>query len=223
VTTLEDKKKTADLDRRLKEAISSIPEVISARIILDDQDEVIEIQVKTNEKEDLELLRRRIITNLREELGLEIDGGKIFLEKEIVERKVPTRVPLQERVVLTGVDLSIYGNMIRVRVKLKKNSNEAIGVSEGPNTSYNQLKIVAEATVKSVENLISEQNIYYVDSVLITNMGENRVVSVLLYGYDFKNEKTLVGSSIIKNNIQQSVVFATLDALNRILSLHLNK
>jgi hypothetical protein len=48
-------------------------------------------------------------------------------------------------------------------------------------------------------------------------LADEETVLVMVKLYKERSEKTLTGSAVVAQSLQQSVVYATLDALNRVL------
>ena len=94
------------------------------------------------------------------------------------------------------------------------------GVANGHNSATGQLRQVAAATLKAVEQSQGlEGSLMLEDMSIGTALAGKSLVSVAVNLVSSRGEELLVGSAIIKQDSWKAVVNATLDAVNRRLSV----
>jgi uncharacterized SAM-dependent methyltransferase len=76
---------------------------------------------------------------------------------------------------------------------------------------------VAQATVSAVQEFLAEEVALSAQNVEFLKLGRGRCVVVSLSLLAGRQEKTLVGTCAVEQDVQQAVVCATLNALNRVV------
>jgi hypothetical protein len=125
--------------------------------------------------------------------------------------------PLTTRLRFEGVTVAIDSLGCRVKVELSLEGREAIGEAQGANAARQLPRLVAEATVDALAKFVDPGCALSVAEVKGITLGDEDTVLVMIKLFKDRSEKTLTGSSVVAQSLQQSVVYATLSALNRVL------
>ena len=93
-----------------------------------------------------------------------------------------------------------------------------MGTAAGWSTRSGAHRLVAQATVAAVQEFLADELALGLMDVEFLKLGKKRGVVVSLSMLVERQEKILVGTCVIEQDLHQAVVFATLAALNRLVS-----
>ena len=142
------------------------------------------------------------------------EGGNPVKDDEVVEFPVeefPSRLGFQ------SVNLFISQESIQAEVELVRDGLEVLGNATSENLSVSPIRVVAEATLKAAGELLEESARFCLAEVREIRLGETIAVVVKVDLLRHRDIKSLAGCSLFSANINQTAVFATLDAVNRVL------
>lgn len=120
-----------------------------------------------------------------------------------------------KRIKYEGFIMEINDNNIECKVTLNYDEEDFIGSKTAIKTNLNRRKVVAQAAVVAVEEIIGQPLIFDVQDVIINNSRDISFVAVIINMVVNDSEEAMVGSAIIKNDINEAIAKATLDAVNR--------
>src|SRR6185436_10546960 len=138
------------------------------------------------------------------------------------ERPAP-RVRLAEpptggaRVRFVSANLYVAGLRTQAQVELTWRGMARLGSATGPGTRENAERLVASATLSALQPYLGEERTLAVEDVARLRMGRRTVYVVSVKLLEQRSEKVLTGSCTLEQDAPQTVVFATLAAVNRIL------
>ncbi|MDI6809350.1 MAG: hypothetical protein QME66_10265 [Candidatus Eisenbacteria bacterium] len=205
-----------------------LKDVLAVEITVQNGD-IAEIHVVTEGSRSAKNLVRDIESALFAELKRKVDHRKI----SIAQKKDIPEVPLDRmrhsglsfetekvshsyRVCFEGVNLLVSGNKAHAQVELSLNGLEILGSASGSSSRENSLRLVGDAALQAIEGLIDDDCAFSLGNVEVVRLGSEEVVLVgvrLLCG---RTEKVLAGSCVVEEEVQKSVVYAVLDAVNRV-------
>lgn len=128
--------------------------------------------------------------------------------------------PIEEfdsRFAFQSVNVFITRGTVKAEVELVRDSVESFGTAQGGNPTGPPWRIIAEAALRAVSEFLDESKRLCLVEVLKVAVGEKSAFVVSVDVVDERNTKSLAGCSIIAGNENQSVVYATLDAVNRVI------
>lgn len=195
-----------------EEIICKIDDVSKCKIIASG-DELTEIHVLAG------------INRSPKQISRDIETALLTLKDYSVDRKIISIAQIDTgfkeklgRIKFEGINLTSFENKVKCEVSLDYEEESYKVVETGIKSSAIKKKIVARSTLKAVEKILDKENIFDVMNVCITNCGDVSFVSVLITMVPHDSEETVVvGSSIIKDDINESIAKASLDAVNRII------
>lgn len=120
-----------------------------------------------------------------------------------------------KRIKFGGISLDAQGNMLECEVKLLYEGEEFFVKQVGIKTIANRKKIVAKATIDAVEKILEQVFVFDVQEVISTTNRDITFISVLVNMVIDDSEETMVGAAIVKDDINEAIVKATLAAINR--------
>lgn len=122
-----------------------------------------------------------------------------------------------ERIRFGSVNLFVSGPRTQAQVELRWKGLSRMGSASGWSTRDGAYRLVAQATLAGVQEFLESEVAFGIQDVEFTRMGRRRVALVALALLAHRQEKILVGSCAVEQDVQQAVVLATLAALNRVV------
>ena len=121
------------------------------------------------------------------------------------------------RVELGRVSLHHGPQGTEAEVTLTSSSVQATGRAAGPSTRFEVRRVVAQATLDAVTRLADGAPSFSLGEVEERDLGNRRVVLVCVNRSQGRSETHLIGCCEIGYDPTQAVIFAVLDALNRLV------
>jgi len=122
-----------------------------------------------------------------------------------------------ERIRYVGVNLFVSGARTQAQVELRWKGFPRMGSASGWSTRGSAHRLIAQATLAAVQEFLADEVALALDEVLVVRQGRQRVVLVSFALVSHREERTLLGSCVVQQDLQRSVVLATLSALNRLV------
>jgi len=122
-----------------------------------------------------------------------------------------------ERIRFGSVNLFVSGPRTQAQVELRWKGLARMGGASGWSTRDGAQRLVAQATLAAVQEFLEGEVAFGQPEVDFLRMGRKRLAVVALSLIAHRQEKLLVGSCAVEQDVPQAVVLATLAALNRIM------
>ncbi len=204
--------------------MASVQGVSSCRIRIDGSGQVSEVHVVSRAGKSPKLVARDVEGILKAEMDLDVDYKKIGVVVLDAEHEAPADIAPEEfpilehasRFAFVSVNVVSTRAGLRAEVELSRESAEAFGSSESENPSSNALTVIAEATLRAVSEFLDDDIRLCLGGLLKVSLAGDDAILVRVDIIGARHSKTLAGSSMVAGNEAQSVVFATLDAINRL-------
>jgi len=195
----------------VQDIINKIEGVIRSKVVKENG-EISEIHVLANNCKSPKQILRDIESALYAMYDLKIDRNKISIASIQSEDVITTK-----RVKFNSVQLKNQLNTLECCVTLIYDDNEYKVEDVAINTSINKKKLVSKTTLKAVESILGQEYIFDVQDVLINTSNDISVVTVIVNALLSGTEEVLVGSALVKNDLNETIARATLDAINRVV------
>jgi hypothetical protein len=196
----------------LEEAAARLPSVSAVRITERDGD-IDEVHVLAAPDRATRQVVRDVQTLALARFGITIDRGAIS-----VVSIGPDRIAAgDDRPAILGVHEIPEGPRTTVAVTLRWHAEEYVGTSTGPAAQSARLRLVGEATVRAVEDLLGDEALA-LDSIGGVSMGMRTVMIAVVVSTGDRGEEIAVGSALSDGEDSEAAVRAVLDALNRRIS-----
>ena len=231
---------TPDVIARAEELVSRIQGISSCRISTDETGRIGEVHVAATARKSPKLVARDVEAVLNAELGIQVDHRKISVvvydqppaesapapqpqqpqqaaappQEEIVE------FPIEEhpaRFVFQSVNQFQSQENVQAEVELTRNGMECFGSATSIKFGQSHLNVVAEATLSAIGELLDDAVRLCLSGVVESPIGDDVAIIVKVDLLQERDSKSLIGCSLYSGNTNQSVVFATLDAVNRVV------
>ncbi|MDP2872891.1 MAG: hypothetical protein Q8P31_10195 [Bacillota bacterium] len=207
----------ADSEARAREyegTIRRIRDVISARVVFSPDGAIDEIHVLASGGRGAKQLVRDVESSLMAQ-GVAVDHRKISVALLAPEQSDTGG----QRAKIAGFTVSRSGRTIEARVRLEYRGTSAEGVAQGPGTTDGRHRALAEATLGGVQRFIKVQSELFLEECGLVQVGNKRAATVCVTELDSEGERTLIGSCLCRQDDAEAMIRATLDAVNRRLSL----
>jgi predicted nucleic-acid-binding protein len=190
--------------------IRRIRDVISARVMISPEGLVEAIHVLASGNRGAKQLVRDVESSLMAQ-GLQVDHKKISVALLSPEAQDTGG----HRARILGFSLARSGRIVEARVKLEFKGAAAEGTAQGPGTNDGRNRALAEATLSAVQRYITAQSELFLEDCGLVQIGSKKAATVCVVEFDAQGERTLLGSSLCKQDETESFIRATLDAVNR--------
>jgi hypothetical protein len=229
---------TPDEIAKAQDLVGSLQGVSSCQISTDASGEITEVHVVAVTDKAPKFVARDVESCLKAAMGLDVDHRKIgvaVVESDIEHTPEPTRepdrvsarsgeavveFPLEEyasRFAFQSVNLFIAQHSIRAEVELSRGSVTAFGSDQSDRPSRAPLETVAQATLQAVSEYLDESVRLCLVGLRRISVDDTDTIVVIVDRVSGRDSKRLAGASVVTKNENQTVVFATLDAVNRVL------
>jgi hypothetical protein len=172
---------------------------------------------------------------LRERFGLGVDAERVQLVEDAEVTEEPDLEPIDQpshtsngdirdaRPAIVRMHLVSSGLDITASVTLSLDGRVETGEATGTATQTGVQRAVALATLKAVEHLTDSQARFELDHLDLTPTGRDRTVIAGITLVTATGSERLTGAAVVREDVRQAVIRATLDALNRRLGALLSE
>jgi len=221
---MDSKKLTPEQARQAEAVLARVPGVASCRIRTDASGEIREVHVVATAGKPPAGVAREVESRLKSELNLEVDPARIAV---VVPEGVVAppgegveEFPILEhasRFAFVSVNVVSSRDGIRAEVELSRDSSAAFGASLSDNVAVPPRTAVAEATLRAISEFLDDATRLCLSGVVKVPLGDDEAVVVRVDVVGSRCTKSLAGCALVGGNENQCVVFATLDAVNRVI------
>jgi len=226
-----------------EQLIKTLRDVIGVDITVEDG-ELLEINILATGDRAPRMIARDVRSALKAQLRVDVDHRKISVAQRRDESGaaglpglpamtathepaephdppvidlVPHLAPASaaRRLQFLNLDLSKSPHRTLARVELALGTGEAAGEAEGPSTQEESLRLIARATLVAVQRFTGEDTQFALVDLKTIAMGDDTAILVGIHHQNGRERQMLSGSATAGRDLQTSVVFATLAALNR--------
>lgn len=198
----------------IEETMEKLDSVISYKMILGENDIIDEIHIVSNGNKSVKQLLRDVQSILIATYNIQVDHKKISIATIQDEslKKPECRLKI--------VSVSHEKNGQRATVKVTLDNHEDVFESSimGINTSRNIDRMIVDATLKTVENAFGYEDTFILEDIKTIGVSVEQVVIVIIMGIHNSREQRFCGSALVGSDYKETVVKASLDAINRYLS-----
>jgi hypothetical protein len=207
---------------QVEDVVRQLKDVMSTRAILGPSGRIDELHVLVSPKRAPKQIARDIESALRAHLDVPLDYKKISIAQ------VQGRSALNgggaaglPRLRFADVSLTVTGSRGEAVVHLKREDVVYTGMATGHASSYNQMRLIATAAIRAVEDAQDQDGTMVVEDLQTdVRLAGHKAVTVLVSALTSpKGEELLTGSALVRYDVWKAVVNATLNAVNRRVSM----
>ncbi|MGQ9791420.1 MAG: hypothetical protein ACUVR7_12265 [Armatimonadota bacterium] len=197
---------------QVEHVIRQLRDVLSARVVVDKTGAIQEIHVLVSSNRSPKQVVRDIESALLASHGIVVDHRKI----SVAQMQGALLRSVKNRLRVADVEITVNGTKAEATVHLQRGSETFTGQAAGQGSQSNQLRLIANATVRAVEQACRMTDQIAVEDINPSVMVAGRqIVIAVVNMLSQYGEDVLTGSALVRNDVNRAVVNAVLDALNR--------
>ena len=204
-----------ELILEIETALSQVAEIRAARIVSSDEGVIQEIHVLADPSKTPKQLVRDIESMIMAQFGIPIDHKKVSIAQLGRESIVSDDKPEPARARIHSVSTDVMGVRAVSTVILELEGEMYTGVAEGPASTTGRRRLVGQATLNAVEKYTNGTFGFALEDVALVTLGRERVAVSCVILVTPLGEQALAGSALARQSENDSLVRATLDAINR--------
>jgi hypothetical protein len=201
----------------IENSLSQVAEIRAARIVSSEEGVIQEIHVLALPSKSPKQLVRDIESTIMAQFGIAIDHKKVSiaqLGRESITESTDEEFNAQ-RARIHSVHTEASGYRAEATVTLELEGELYTGIAEGPASTTGRRRLVAQATLDAIERYVDGQFGFALEDVAIIALGRERVATVCVVLVTPLGEQAFSGSALSRQSENDSIVRATLDAINR--------
>ncbi len=202
--------------QEIESIIAQIQGVISGRLVCHDG-EIVEVHVLADKTRSPKQVVRDIESAVLIKLGLEIDHKRISVAQ--LESGITASAYEESRFQFKGITYSAENNHIAIMITIKAGADLYTAKITGPNTKNNRLRLTASATLSAIEQSLNIEGRFIIGDIQKIDLCDQEILVTAIYFRSNHQEEILLGTAINKGDDLESTVRASLDAINRRLTL----
>lgn len=195
----------------MEEIINNIPEVISSKIVFNENNELEEIHVLASNQRNAKQISRDIQSALTAKFDMKIDHKIISVAQISFKQEADNEFRLK----IHSIGYSVIGNIAEIKVVLQKGEELIEGTVQGINSKNNVYRMVANATLECIHSLLRMNNAFIVEDIERVQLAKRNAMVIAVSLITQHEEELMVGSAVVKKDEYEAIVRATLDAINR--------
>lgn len=199
---------------KCEDLINGLSGVIASKIVEDDNGMISDVHVLISKERHPKQLSKDVQTVLATHLNQKVDHRCISIAQTGIGH-----IQNDCRVHFKAVNTRISGKEVYVEVELIKNGASYTSHAQGVNTRKNADQITIEATLGCLKEMINTDELLMIEDFDVVNLAKTPVVMVAVNLVNRFSEDVLVGSAMLREDRKESLVRATLDAVNRKISI----
>lgn len=207
----------------IEATLSEIAEIKAARVVADADGRILEIHVLALPTKAPKQLVRDIESAIMARFGIPIDHRKISIaqigrEDTVIETPATARsTAVRPRIV--AVNAAVSGVQASASVSLEIAGSTYIGQAAGPASQSSRARHVALATLDAVGQYTGDSATFALEDVTLVQLGREKVAVACISLVSPFGEQSFTGSAVVRQTESDSIVRATLDAINRRIGL----
>lgn len=200
----------------IEEALSQVSEIRAARVVTSANGAIDEIHILALPSKAPKQLVRDIESTLQAAFGIAIDHKKISIA-QLGQENVPQvdGAKLQARAQIKSINAEVAGVYVNMAVSLGLEGETFIGKATGPASRTGRDRLVAEATLDAIAQYLQGAFTFALEDVEIVRLGRESIAVSCVVLVTSLGEQAFAGSALVRQNEKDSIVRATLDAINR--------
>ncbi len=200
----------------IEATLSLVSEIKAARVVTSPEGVIQEVHVLALPTKSPKQLVRDIESTLMARFGIAIDHKKISIAQLGQDSMPEIDTGISEvRARIMEINANVAGVHAAVTVTLELEGDTYAGKASGPASSTGRQRLVATATLDAVEQYAQGALSFALEDVSIIQLGRENVAVSCVTLVSPLGEQAYAGSALVRQNEKDSIVRATLDAINR--------
>lgn len=200
----------------IEQALCQVAEIKAARVVTSPEGVIQEIHILALPTKSPKQLVRDIESTIMASFGIPVDHKKISIA-QLGQEVLPKEDKQQDanRPRIKSINFQVTGVQATVTVELELEGDEYVGEATGAASQTGRLRLVAQATLNAVEQYTHGSYSFALEDVAVVQLGREKAAVCCMALVTPLGEQSFVGSALVKSNEKDSIVKATLDAINR--------
>jgi hypothetical protein len=205
---------------RAESRLARLDGVLACRIKVGPAGQVEEVEIDAERDAEWSDIAAEAESILRDEFRQDVSAAQIQVSP--AREPAPSGVeefPILEyasRFAFVSVNVVSSRDGIRAEVELSRDGATAFGAAATGNIAAPAWAVVSDATLRAVSEFLDGATRLCLIGVVKAPLGDREAVLVRVDVVSSRCTKSLAGCALVDGNENQSVVFATLDAVNRV-------
>lgn len=199
----------------IEDALAQVSEIRAVRVVTSDG-AIDEIHVLALPTKSPKQLVRDIESTLMAAFGIAIDHKKISIA-QLGHESVPEprNQQLQARAQIKSINAEVAGVYVNITVSLEFDGEVYHGKATGPASRTGRDRLIAEATLDAIAQYLQGAFTFALEDVEIVRLGRESIAVSCVVLVTSLGEQAFAGSALVRQSDKDSIVRATLDAINR--------
>lgn len=206
----------------IEQTLTQIGDIKAARVVASPDGLIQEIHVLALPSKSPKQLVRDIESTIMARFGIAVDHKKISIAQlgtEAMPKPDASVQAEQPRARINSINEAVTGVSATVTVVLELDGDIYTGEAGGPASQTGRRRLIALATLDAVEAYSDEAESYALEDVAVVQLGKERVAVSCVVLVSSLGEQAFAGSALVRQNEKDSIVRATLNAINRRMGL----
>lgn len=205
----------------IEEALCEVSGIKAARVVTSTDGVILEVHVLALPDKTPKQIVRDVESAVMARFGVPIDHKKISIA-QLGDVALPRDEEVQsegQRARIHSIDAGVSGVHATAKVVLELEEELYVGEATGPASQTGRMRLIAQATLNAIEQYAHGVVSFALEDVAIVQLGQERAAVCCVQRVTPLGEQSFTGSALVHQNEKDSIVRATLDAMNRRLSL----
>ncbi len=199
----------------IEKTLGQVADIKAARVVASPEGSIQEIHILALPNKSPKQLVRDIESTIMATFGIAIDHKKVSIAQLGHEAMPEPLATVTGRAKIKSINASVAGVHASVQVVLELEDEEYTGKASGPASQTGRQRLVADATLDAVWQYAHGAYSFALEDVSIVQLGRERVAVCCVALVSQLGEQSYAGSALVRQNEKDSIVKATLDAINR--------
>lgn len=197
----------------IERTLCQIADIEAARIVSSQANLIDELHILASSNKGPKQIVRDIESTLIARYGLSVDHKKISIA-QLGGNGGGVRKSWQ-RLRIGAVNTEVSNLETNVSVELLLDSERFIGNAKGITSQTGRLRLIGEATLEAVEKWTKADYRFSLEDVKMVKLGRQQAAVICISMISSGGEISFTGSALVKGTESETVVRATLAAVNR--------
>ena len=199
----------------IEKSIKKLSEVKGAKVIYS-EGEISEVHILASDQKSPKQLIRDIESIVMVDHNIKIDHQVISIA-QLSDEDLYTND--NSRLVINGFSKSFKNKEMEIKIELKAGKEIYKGKADGLASSINRLQLFSRATLDAVQNYLGEVCNLLPGEIKKVSIANREAILVSVIILDDKEENTFLGIAAENDEKELAVIKATLNAINRRLTV----
>ncbi|MDY0087901.1 MAG: hypothetical protein RBS78_05070 [Coriobacteriia bacterium] len=204
----------------IEAALGQVSEIKAVRVVASPEGTIQEIHVLALPTKAPKQLVRDIESTIMARFGIPVDHKKISIAQlgsdAVKEQLVPEQGAIGiPRPRIHAINVNVSGLVAAASVTLEIDGELYVGEATAPASQTARDRSIAQAALNAVDQFARGAQSFSIEDVAILRLGRQDVAVSCVTMVSSPGEESFAGSALVRQNEKDSIVRATLDAVNR--------